>query len=431
MNWKLALSLVAVLAAGGAGAYYLIEKGHNHSAAGDHDHHGHSHGAHGHDAPAAQEPAKGPRGGRLLADGRFTLELAIVEKGVPPEFRAWFTADGKPLAPSAVQLTVTLTRAGGVVDEHRFAPEGDYARSPAEVYEPHSFSYKILARHGDRLHRWEFDAPDMQTTIPVAAARRAGVTVEAAGPATIVETLAVYGRVKLDSNRVARVAPRFAGLVREARKSVGDTVSAGEVVAVIEANQSLAPFEVRAPIAGLVTERTTATGEAATEGAVLYTVTDYSSVWIDLNLPPREAARVRLGQSVALQPNDGGPAAAGKIAWLAPVADPETQTLTARVIQPNSDGRWRPGLFVQAEITLAESVVPVAVKAAGLQTVFDFNVVFSQHDEVYQARPLILGRRSGGFVEVLKGIAAGERYVVENSFLIKADIGKSGASHDH
>ena len=57
--------------------------------------------------------------------------------------------------------------------------------------------------------------------------------------------------------------------------------------------------------------------------------------------------------------------------------------------------------------------------------------MFSQHGEVYQARPLELGRRSGDRVEVLKGLSAGETYVSEGSFLIKADIGKSGASHDH
>ena len=93
--------------------------------------------------------------------------------------------------------------------------------------------------------------------------------------------------------------------------------------------------------------------------------------------------------------------------------------------------RWHAGLFVKAEITLSEATVPVAVKASALQTLFDFTVVFSQHGDLYQARPLELGRRSGAYVEVLKGLKAGERYVTENSFLIKADIGKSGASHDH
>ncbi len=66
------------------------------------------------------------------------------------------------------------------------------------------------------------------------------------------------------------------------------------------------------------------------------------------------------------------------------------------MILPNPERRWRPGLFVKAEITLAEVTVPVAVKASAIQTLFDFTVGFSQHDEIYQARPRELGRRTGG-----------------------------------
>jgi cobalt-zinc-cadmium efflux system membrane fusion protein len=133
MNWKHPLSLVAVLALGAA-AYYLVESGHDHSASSGHGDHGHAHGAHGHGAPAEPAEAKGPHLGRLLRDGDFTLELAIFERGTPPEFRAWFRQAGKPLPPSAVQLTVQLTRPGGKIDEHRFTPSGDFVRSPDEVY---------------------------------------------------------------------------------------------------------------------------------------------------------------------------------------------------------------------------------------------------------------------------------------------------------
>ncbi|MBL9189791.1 MAG: efflux RND transporter periplasmic adaptor subunit [Opitutaceae bacterium] len=430
MNWKLPVSLLAVLALGGAAAYFIVERGHDHSAAGGHDAHGHDHGAHGHDEHAA-EAAKGPHGGRLLRSGAFSLELKIHDQGVPPEFRAWFTADSKPLPPSAVQLTVTLTRPGGVVNEHRFTPEGDYARSTDEVFEPHSFSYKILARHGDRLHRWEFDAAEMQTTIPAAAATRAGVAVEIAGPAIITETLAVYGHVKLNADRIARAVPRFGGLVREARKSLGDAVAAGEVVAVLETNQTLATIEVKAPLAGTIVEREVHAGQTVAEGATLYTIADLSTVWVDLLVPKRDHARVKTGQPVTLHADDGAPAANGTIAWLAPTSSADSQTLVARVVLPNPEASWRPGLFIKADITLATHPVPVAVKESGLQTLFDFTVVFTQHGDVYQGRPLTLGRRSGGFVEVLKGLAAGERYVTENSFLLKADIGKTGASHDH
>jgi cobalt-zinc-cadmium efflux system membrane fusion protein len=423
MNWKLPLSIVAVLALGGGAAYYLIEKGHGHAPGG--------HDGHGHGAPAAAEPAKGPHNGRLLRDGAFTLELAIFEKGVPPEFRAWFSQDGKPLPPSALQLTVQLIRPGAVVNNHRFVVESDYVRSPDEVFEPHSFSYKIEARHGDRVHRWEFDAPEMQTTIPPAVAQRAGVTVEAAGPATMTDSLAVYGQVKLNANRIGRIVPRYAGLVREARKSIGDTVAAGETVAIVETNQTLAAIEVKAPIAGTIVDRNVHAGETVAEGATLYVTADLADVWIDLNVPKRNHERVKLGQAVSLEADDGGASAKGTIAWIAPFASAESQTLTARVIVPNPAHRWHAGLFVKAEIALAESTAPVAVKESALQTIFDFTVVFSQHGDVYQARPLELGRRGGGYVEVLKGLAAGERYVVGNSFLIKADIGKSGASHDH
>lgn len=428
MKLKLPLTILTILALGGGLTYYLVESGHDHAAqtVGGHDEHGGAEDKH-----AEEETAKGPHGGRLLTDGDFTLELAIVETGIPPEFRAWFTQAGKPIAASAVKLTVELKRPGNVIDRHAFVPEGDYLRSPAEVYEPHSFDYTIVAENAGRTHRWAFEAPEMQVTIGAEAAARSGVVAEAAGPAAMTETLAVYGQVKLNANKVARAVPRFGGIVREARKSLGDAVTAGEVVAIVETNQSLATIEVKAPIAGVIVDRDVNAGETVADGATLYTIADLADVWVDLNVPKRDQARVKVGQAVDIHADDGGVEAQGKISWLSPVSSAEAQTLVARVVLANLGQRWRPGLFVKAEITVAEETVPVAVKESAIQSLFDFTVVFSQHGDLYQARPLELGRRSGGFVEVLKGLKTGEAYVTENSFLIKADIGKSGASHDH
>lgn len=422
MKPKLPLTILAVLILGGIAAYTIVQKS-------DHAPVSSSESAHG--AAAAEETPKGPHGGKLFRDGDFATELAIFETGVPPEFRAWFTQGEKPLAPSTVKLDVQLTRPGNVVDHYTFKPEGDYLRGSSEVYEPHSFTYLIVAQHGGKTHRWEIAAPEMQTTISAESARTAGVVAEAAGPATLADTVVVYGQVKLNGNKIGRAIPRFAGMVREARKELGDTVTAGEVVAIVESNETLTTFEVKAPIAGIIVERATTAGEAAAEGAPLYVIADLADVWIDLNIQKRDHGRVRVGQSVTIHADDGGPEANGKLAWLSPLGSVESQTLSARVVMPNPDGRWRPGLFVRGAITVAEIPVPVAVKESGLQTLFSFTVVFSQHGELYQARPLEVGRRSGGYVEVLKGLRAGEPYVAENSFLIKADIGKSGASHDH
>ncbi len=330
-----------------------------------------------------------------------------------------------------MKLSVVLKRPGDVTDTHTFTPESDYLRGTAEVYEPHSFDYTIVADHAGRTHRWAFAAPEMQTTISAEAAQRAGVVAEIAGPATMSETLSVYGQVKLNANKVARAVPRFGGIVREVRKSLGDTVTAGEVVAIVEANQSLATIAVKAPISGIIVDRDASAGETVVDGATLYTIADLAEVWVDLNIPKRDQARVKVGQPVVIHADDGGAAATGTLSWISLVSSAEAQTLVARIVLVNTDQRWRPGLFVKAELTLAEHSVPVAVKESAIQSLFDFTTVFSQHGDLYQARPLELGRRGGGFVEVLKGLNPGERYVTENSFLIKADIGKSGASHDH
>jgi cobalt-zinc-cadmium efflux system membrane fusion protein len=113
------------------------------------------------------------------------------------------------------------------------------------------------------------------------------------------------------------------------------------------------------------------------------------------------------------------------------LANASSQTVIARALLPNADGAWRPGMAVSADVTVAERPVPLAVKTAGLQRFRDFTVVFAQVGDTYEVRMLELGERDGEWVEVLHGIDPGTPYVVEQSFLIKADIEKSGASHDH
>jgi membrane fusion protein, heavy metal efflux system len=422
MKFKLPLSILAIFALGGASALY-IARASSTPAASSGDEHG--------TAEKPPETVKGPNNGRLLTDGDFTLELAIFEDDVPPEFRAWFSKAGKPVAPSEVKLTVNLIRPGNKVDAFAFAPTGDFSRGDHEVGEPHSFSYEIIAQHAGSTHRWAFDAPEMQTVIADSAAQVAGMQLASAGPATLGESLAVYGQIKLNADKIARAVPRFGGIVQEARKSLGDSVKAGEVVALVETNQSLVTIEVKAPIAGVVVERDVTAGETVADGAALYTIADLADVWVELNIPKRDQSRVKIGQSVVIHADDGGEAATGKITWISPLSQTEAQTVAARVVLANPTGRWRPGLFIKAEVALSENPVAVAVQESGIQSLYAFTVVFSQHGELYQARPLELGRKGGGYVEVLKGLEAGERYVVDNSFLVKADIGKSGASHDH
>lgn len=377
----------------------------------------------------ADQIAKGPHGGRLLVDGAFALELAIFESGVEPEFHAWATQDGKPLAPSEVTLGVELKRLGGRVDAIGFAPQAEYLRGDAVVVEPHSFDVTVRATKAGVEHQWTYENHEGRLQIPAEVAAASGLKTEAAGPATLSETVTLYGQIATNTEHQREVAARFPGLIRSVRASIGDTVKAGQTLAVIESNQSLEPVTLSAPMAGVITARDANPGEQSGD-KMLFTITDPASVWAELSVFPRDRAKVKPGAAVTIRAADGGDAVSGTISRIALVAG-GNQAVTARVVIDNRSGAFPPGTFVTASVEIGSRAVPLAVKASALQAFRDFTVVFEQVGDEYEVRMLQLGQQQGDWVEVLDGISAGAQYVSANSYLIKADIEKSGASHDH
>ena len=380
------------------------------------------------DEPAA-ETATGPNGGRLLQDGGFTLELAIFESGVEPEFHAWAAQDGAPLEPRDVALDVELARLGGRVDRIDFTPQGEFLRGNQVVEEPHSFDVTVVARHAGREHRFEYASYEGRTTIAADVARDAGIGTATAGPGIIGDDLLLYGAIGPDTTRIREVHARFPGVIRSVARNVGDAVRVGETLATVESNESLQTYTIAAPIAGTITQRHAAPGEQ-TDDESLFEIADFSSVWAELDVFSRDRPRLREGLPVAIS-TDNGLAAMGTIAYLAPVGNRASQSLVARVVLDNADGRWTPGQFVEGRVTIATTPVDLAVPLSALQRFREFDVVFAQVGDTYEVRMLTLGRRDATHVEVLAGLATGTTYVTENSYLIKADIEKAGASHDH
>ncbi|MBT8471670.1 MAG: HlyD family secretion protein, partial [Marinicaulis sp.] len=127
----------------------------------------------------------------------------------------------------------------------------------------------------------------------------------------------------------------------------------------------------------------------------------------------------------------GNSVAQSEIATFLPTKETATQTIIARVPLVNPENIWIPGMTVRGDITVNEIEAPLAVRSDALQRFRDFTVVFEKVDETYEVRMLELGRQNNEWVEVLGGLEPGADYVAANSFLIKADIEKSGASHDH
>ena len=391
-----------------------------------------------HAAPAAAEFERGPHRGRLLREGDFALELQIFEDGVPPEYHVYLFRNDKPLAPESATVAVELTRLGGKVDRFTFAAkgakEGDYLLGSGTVTEPHSFSVVVTAAQAGTNRRWAFDSFEGRTRIAADIAAQAGVRTETAGPAVISDTLVLNGRVLPNAERVRAVSARFPGPIRGVARSVGERVRAGDTLATVESNDTLQTYAVTAPIAGTVVERHANPGESA--GAEpMFVIADFREMWAELSLFPRDLARVKAGQVVQIEAVEGGLTAQGRIVRIAP-AEGATHgapgmVYVARVVLNNADGRWVPGLFVSGSVRIGQAKAPLAVKRSGLQAFRDFTVVFEQIGATYEVRMLELGRQDETWVEVLGGLEPGARYVAENSYLIKADIEKSGASHDH
>jgi cobalt-zinc-cadmium efflux system membrane fusion protein len=381
------------------------------------------------DAENAVTDERGPNNGILLRDGEFVLELAIFETGVPPEYRAWATVDNQAVDPDELDLNVQLTRLGGVVDDIDFVPTGDALRGDMVIYEPHSFSVSVTASYNGNTHRWSYDSFEGRTRIEPEVAEALGIETDIAGPAVIEETIPVYGRIVANSDGVSNVTARFDGKIETVAVALGDYVNVGDTLATIESNQSLTSSELLAPISGLITTRNASGGES-TAGRVLFTITDTSTVWADLAVFPADLPRISVGERVTINTPLTDTPIIGSIARILPETA-SNQAVTARVVLDNPDGSLRAGTWVQAEINIAEHEVPLAVRREGLQAFRDFTVVYAQIGDQYEVRMLDLGRQSAEWVEVLGGLNPGTRYVTENSYILKADVEKDGASHDH
>jgi cobalt-zinc-cadmium efflux system membrane fusion protein len=384
----------------------------------------------GHGQAQEDDYERGPHNGRLLRDGDVAMEITIFESGVPPEFRVYPYRNDEPLDPNSVSLTIELGRLGNRVDRFEFAAQDDFLRGHGVVLEPHSFDVSVSAEAAGRRMQWRYESYEGRTQIEPGFAQAMGIEVEAAGPAPIRSTIAAYGALATHPDATVEVRGRFPGVVQALEKEVGDTVRAGEELARLQSNESLQSYVVAAPRTGVVIARAASVGSSSTE-APLYVIADLNNLVADLKVYPQDQGRVAVGQEVTVATLDGEQTFTGRIDRILPALDAGSRAATARVLLGGAAPGWRPGQFVEGTITVDRVEVPLAVRQTGLQGFRDFTVVYARVDDTYEVRMLDLGRSDGQFVEVLGGLEPGTLYVSGNSYLIKADIEKSGASHDH
>ena len=385
--------------------------------------------------PAAEagepaEAAKGPHNGRLLQDGDFAVEMTIFEDGQEPQFRVYPTKGDKPVDPQSVQLTVTLKRLDGEANSFQFKPEKDYLAGQGVVEEPHSFDVEVVAVENGKRHFWRYASPEGRTKITAAAAKAGGVEIATAGPATIGETRELFGTVQLAATARSEIRGQFPGRIVSVTKAVGDYVKRGQLLARIESSESLQVYPVYSTVSGVVAERNGNPGDVTFDRA-LYVITDPAQTTVVFNIFPKDLGAVQPGMTVQVETMDGTAIAQVRLGDYLPDGNVEAGTALIRAALPNRGGRLRPGMALRGRITINAVQVPLAVRTEALQRFRDFTVVFANYGEDYEVRMLTLGRKSPEWTEVLSGIKPGTPYVAKGAFLIRADVEKSGASHDH
>ncbi len=288
-----------------------------------------------------------------------------------------------------------------------------------------------LWAHGDHDEPAQESQKAHASHLSADIAKEAGIVVAKVSGGNIERHIQVYGRLVTPPTHQAQVRARFPGIVVSLYATTGDKVKAGQVLAVVESNESLRRYEVKAPITGMVQERFINQGEVSGD-APLFTLLNQDELWAELNLFPLQRREIKVGQAVHIRHNDHDHNS--KIQSITPAPNNAGRALpyvVARVPLKNDHQDMAAGDKVLADIDAELVNAKVRVALSAIVEIEGQKVVFVHEHNSYQAVPITLGVQDDHFAEVLAGLVGGEDYVVQNSYLLKADLGKSEAEHEH
>lgn len=279
----------------------------------------------------------------------------------------------------------------------------------------------------DHQHGEHDDHEPHAVKLDARAATTAGISVATAESKTLITEHTLYGRLTLLPDGLTHVRARFDGIVKHVLVHTGEQVRQGQPLAVVESNESLKNFDVVAPQAGRVHSLQVTAGELTREGPLL-TLINTDVLWAELQVFPAATSVIRPGQAVAL--TMAGQVWQGTIDHI--VASDSNQPVSlARIKVDNAAGAYVPGTWVSGAVVTGAQDVAIAVDNRALHMLESQTVLFVKNGETYQARPVTVGLRGKTFAEITSGLAAGEVYVVSQSYLFKADAEKASAEHHH
>jgi len=313
----------------------------------------------------------------------------------------------------------------GDKDEHAHGDEHGHDHAEKK---PAADKHEGEDEHG---HGGEEGGHAEESKISDNAVKNLNIEILEAGSAMVQETIAVSGRVTLNQNTTAQVKARFPGIIKSVLREPGEKVNAGDTLATVESNDSLQVYAVKAPVSGTIITRNANVGQLSSEEP-LFVVADLSKLWAELFIFSKDGEKLKAGQKVHIQCLDDDINTQSTIALVLPTAEASSQTVVARAVIENADNHWRSGMNIRADVVLYEKEATLAVKTEAIQRMEGNTVVFVQEEGgTYKAHPVETGMSDHEWTEIKSGLSAGQRYVAKNSFVVKADIGKAGAEHEH
>jgi cobalt-zinc-cadmium efflux system membrane fusion protein len=190
-------------------------------------------------------------------------------------------------------------------------------------------------------------------------------------------------------------------------------------------------YELIAPFDSVVVEKHLGIGEVVNESTAAFTLSDLTRVWATFGASPKDLKQVAVGRPVKVSAPDLGVQVEGRVSYVGSLLGEQTRAASVRVVLPNPDGAWRPGLFVSIDVTADKGAAKVTLPESSIQTVEDKPSVFVRNKEGFQVQAVNVGRQEGGYVEILQGLDAGMQVATEGSFILKSELGKSSAEHAH
>ncbi|MBL4803311.1 MAG: efflux RND transporter periplasmic adaptor subunit [Alphaproteobacteria bacterium] len=319
-------------------------------------------------------------------------------------------------------------------DETDGDDHGDDHSEEGDNHDEHGHdSHKKEDSHDDHGHGGGDDHGEHEegkVEITPDAAKLTGVQFKQAGPDTVAMTTPLTGRIVLNENKTANVRARFPGIVKAVHVNLGDSVEKGQKLATVESNESLNAYIVYAPMDGVILKRETNIGDV-TNGKELFVIADLSTVWAKYHIFPRDVPMIKKGQKVDIHTLDEKNRQNAEISMLFPTTDALSQTVIAIAELSNESGVWRPGMTIEGDIKVGEKQAAIAVPRSALQFIEEQQVIFIKEGNTYEPRPVKIGMTGTENVEITSGLKSGETYVSAGSFVIKADILKGTAAHEH